>query len=70
MFRNMQGNADMAQKHLRRRAVEEITGLSRSTIYDMMGKGLFPRPVKLTNKAVGWPESSVSDWLNSRQTTA
>lgn len=67
MFRNMQGNATMAQKHLRRRAVEEITGLSRSTIYDMMSKGLFPRPVKLTGKAVGWPESAVSDWLNSRQ---
>ncbi|QBX34675.1 AlpA family transcriptional regulator [Paracoccus liaowanqingii] len=56
----------MAQKHLRRRAVEEITGLSRSTIYDLMGKGQFPRPVKLTSKAVGWPESALSDWLNSR----
>ncbi|WP_405403620.1 helix-turn-helix transcriptional regulator [Paracoccus sp. Ld10] len=60
----------MAQKHLRRRAVEEITGLSRSTIYAMMSKGLFPRPVKLTGKAVGWPESDVSDWLNSRQHAA
>lgn len=59
----------MAQKHLRRRAVEEITGLSRSTIYDMISKGLFPRPVKLTGKAVGWPESAVSDWLNSRVST-
>ena len=60
----------MAEKHLRRRAVEEITGLSRSTIYDMMGKGQFPRPVKLTGKAVGWPESAVSAWLNSRSTIA
>lgn len=60
----------MADKHLRRRAVEDITGLSRSTIYDLMGKGQFPRPVKLTGKAVGWPESAVSAWLNSRQPTA
>lgn len=60
----------MAEKHHRRRAVEEITGLSRSTIYDLMSKGQFPRPVKLTGKAVGWPESALSDWLNSRQTTA
>ena len=44
--------------------------LSRSTIYDLMGKGQFPRPVKLTGKAVGWPESAISDWLNSRSTTA
>lgn len=57
----------MAQKHLRRRAVEEITGLSRSTIYDLMGKGLFPRPVKLTGKAVAWPEGIIAEWLASRK---
>lgn len=60
----------MAEKHLRRRAVEEITGLSRSTIYDMMSKGLFPRPVRLTGKAVGWPESAIAAWLNSRTIAA
>lgn len=60
----------MTQKHLRRRAVEEITGLSRSTIYAMMSQGLFPRPVKLTGKAVGWPESSIAAWLASREQVA
>lgn len=60
----------MTQKHLRRRAVEEITGLSRSTIYAMMSRGLFPRPVKLTGKAVGWPESSIAAWLASREQVA
>ncbi|OWJ78583.1 helix-turn-helix transcriptional regulator [Haematobacter genomosp. 1] len=60
----------MPQKHLRRRAVEEITGLSRSTIYDLMSKGLFPRPVKLTGKAVAWPESAIADWLESRRSAA
>ncbi|MGZ3216706.1 AlpA family phage regulatory protein [Paracoccus sp. T5] len=34
----------------RRRAVEELPGLSRSTIYDLMGKGQFPRPVNLTGR--------------------
>ena len=56
----------MAQKHLRRRAVEEITGLSRSTIYNLMSKGQFPRPVKLTGKAVGWPENAIAEWLAGR----
>ena len=70
MVHNMQGIAAMAEKHHRRRAVEEITGLSRSTIYDMMSRGLFPRPVKLTGKAVGWPESAIADWLASRQQAA
>ena len=56
----------VAEKHLRRRKVEELTGLSRSTIYDLMSKGAFPRPVKLTGKAVAWPESSIAEWLAQR----
>lgn len=61
----------MPEKHLRRRQVEEIVGLSRTTIYDLMKKGDFPRPIKLTGKAVGWPESAVTKWLAERpQVTA
>jgi prophage regulatory protein len=53
-------------RYLRRPAVEAMTGLSRSTIYDLMAKGEFPKPVKLTAKAVAWPESAIADWLASR----
>lgn len=56
----------MAERHHRRRAVEEITGLSRSTIYAMMDRGEFPRPVKLSSRIVAWPESAIADWLASR----
>ncbi|MCF8486120.1 MAG: AlpA family transcriptional regulator [Rhodobacteraceae bacterium] len=56
----------MPDKHLRRLAVENLTGLSRSTIYDLMAKGQFPRPVRLTAKAVAWPESAIADWLAQR----
>ena len=59
----------MAEKHLRRPAVQDLTGLSRSTIYDLMAKGAFPRPVRLTAKAVAWPESVIADWLAQRPTT-
>jgi prophage regulatory protein len=47
--------------------VEQLTGLSRSTIYDLMAKGQFPRPVRLTAKAVAWPESAIAEWLASRK---
>ena len=60
----------MADRHLRRPAVEELTGLSRSTIYDLMAKGDFPRPVKLTKKAVAWPESAIVAWLAEREPAA
>jgi len=55
-----------AERHLRRRAVEEITGLSRSTIYALIAEGKFPRPVKLSVRAVAWPESAVAAWLANR----
>ncbi|WP_341861316.1 AlpA family transcriptional regulator [Gymnodinialimonas sp. 57CJ19] len=56
------------ERHLRRQAVEEITGLSRSTLYAMISEGTFPRPVKLGKRAVGWSESSIQTWLSQRET--
>jgi len=56
----------MTLKHLRRPAVETITGLSRSSIYDMMSRDEFPRPVRIGRRAVAWPESAVMEWLATR----
>lgn len=56
----------MLERHYRRREVEIITGLARSTLYDMMSRGEFPRPVKITGKAVAWPESAIANWLAAR----
>lgn len=52
---------------LRRPAVELVTGLGRSAIYDMVAKGLFPKPVRLTAKAVGWLERDIAAWIESRE---
>jgi Predicted transcriptional regulator len=60
----------MPEKHLRRPTVEEITGLSRSTIYRLMSSGEFPKPVKLSGRAVAWPESSIMKWLETRPQVA
>jgi prophage regulatory protein len=51
---------------LRRGDVERITGLSRSTIYEYMVRGAFPRPVRLSGKSVGWLESEVREWIKAR----
>lgn len=56
----------MIERHYRRQAVEELTGLARSTIYALMDRGEFPRPVKLTRKAIAWPESAITEWLAAR----
>ncbi len=56
----------MTEQILRRPAVEARTGLSRSTIYAMMAEDLFPKPKRIGKRAVGWTESSIDEWLESR----
>jgi prophage regulatory protein len=50
---------------LRRKQVEERTGLSRSTIYLRIHEGTFPRPINLGARAVGWVENEIEAWLAS-----
>ena len=54
---------------LRRKQVETRTGLSRSTIYLRIKKGSFPRPIKLSERAVGWIEQEIDDWVNEKVQT-
>ena len=56
-------------KILRRPTVEQVTGLSRSTLYSMIAEGTFPRPVRLGKRAVGWRECDLSAWLESRKSS-
>jgi prophage regulatory protein len=51
---------------LRRKDVENAVGLKRSSIYELMKKGEFPRPIRIGLKAVGWLEHEVEDWLTER----
>jgi prophage regulatory protein len=44
-----------------------ITGLSVPTIYRLMGRSKFPRPVKITNTARAWRLSEVTAWVDSRE---
>jgi len=55
---------------LRRKQVETRTGLSRSTIYQYIKDGAFPKPVPLGPRAVGWLESDVRDWIAARVRSA
>ena len=52
---------------VRRPTVERMIGLSRSTIYEMISLGLFPKPIRIGRKAVGWRESAIKKWLESRE---
>lgn len=51
---------------LRLPAVKARTGLSRSSLYQRIRNGNFPRPVKLGPRASGWLESEVDAWIDAR----
>lgn len=54
------------EKFLRLSDVKERTGLSRSTIYLNISKNIFPRPISLGARCVGWLESEIDTWIENR----
>ena len=51
---------------LRLNAVEQKTGLRKSSIYAAIKRGEFPGQVKLLGRASGWRRDEVEAWINSR----
>ena len=51
---------------LRRPQVQQRTGLSRSTLYQYIKDGEFPRSIALGPRSVGWLESDITDWITER----
>ncbi len=48
--------------------IKKITGYGKTTIYDMIKNDEFPKQTKLrkNGRAVGWVESEVKEWYQSR----
>lgn len=51
---------------LRVRSVMSWTGLPRSTLYALIKKDSFPRPVKLGKRIVGWRLEDLELWRANR----
>jgi prophage regulatory protein len=43
-----------------------MTGLARSTIYERIATGGFPKPIHLGPRSVGWIADEVEDWIAAR----
>ena len=56
----------MPTEILRLPAVKQRTGLSRSTIYLRISQATFPSPISLGDRAVGWLEEEIEQWLEER----
>jgi prophage regulatory protein len=56
------------ERLLRLPYVLEKVGLGKSSIYEMANRNppAFPRPIKLSRRAVCWTESSIDAWIQER----
>ena len=51
---------------LRLKQVQAQTGLSRSTIFALQQRGIFPQSIKIGPKATGWYEDEVQNYIETR----
>lgn len=56
----------MANSILRLPSVSSRVGYSRSSIYNFIASGEFPKPIRLGPRAIGWLESDIDRWIASR----
>ena len=57
---------EIVMKFIRRKTVEELTGLSRSSIYAMMSEGTFPKQIRIGRRAVVWRQEDIENWINEK----
>lgn len=58
----------MSERILREPEVGRVTGLGRTTRYEMERRGEFPRRRQIGLGAVGWLESELLEWMRTRKT--
>ncbi len=56
----------MDKKILRLPEVKLRTGLSRSYIYHLITQNKFPNTIKIGSRCVGWLESDINFWIESK----
>ena len=57
---------DFSYKLLRLRDVIKMTSLTRTTIYNYMAEGKFPKNIHLGPKISVWIEREIQEWINSQ----
>ena len=63
---NMDAKSHSKSRIIRWPEVHERVGYCRTNIYYLIQSGDFPAPIKLGRRAVGWLESDIENWIDSR----
>ncbi len=63
------GPLEAGDRLLAMREVECITSAKKSWIYERIGRGLFPRPIRLcASRRVAWSERAIQAWIAAQGT--
>jgi prophage regulatory protein len=62
----MENKSHKKDRILRWPDVHDRVGYCRTNVYYLIQSGDFPPPIKLGSRAVGWIETEIEDWINSR----
>ena len=46
--------------------MSRVTGIPRSTRYEMIERGEFPKPIRLSVRIVAWSAAEIADWQQRR----
>jgi prophage regulatory protein len=52
-------------RFVRLKEVLSICGKSRSSVYEAIKKGEFPKPIKLRGRSSAWIKSEIDHWVQS-----
>ena len=56
----------MEPRILRMPDLSRYLGISKATIYRLLNRRRFPKPIKLGPRAVGWKITDVDEWIATR----
>lgn len=59
-------SSDVPERLLRRPDVCEMTTLPSSSLTDLINKGDFPAPLKISERSSAWKLSEILAWIESR----
>ncbi|MCW8930998.1 MAG: AlpA family phage regulatory protein [Gammaproteobacteria bacterium] len=60
-------NNSLPDRILRSKEVQDMTGLSRTTIWRLERKGDFPARIVLGENSIGWRFLEINEWMLNRQ---
>ena len=63
----MQQGKQADDRLMRRKEVEEMVGLSCSSIYEGMKNGTFPGSIRIGKKGVRWRLSTIRNWMAAQE---